>query len=84
MNEEVSELTEIITLQNEVPSDIDIISKDILIKLSDINNSLGLIHVNILFFIKLIGILISFYVAYILYKNLLKPYLRILWNSFKI
>ncbi len=81
MNEEVSELTEIITLQDEVPSDIDI---DILNKLSDINNSLGLIHVNILFFIKLIGILISFYVAYILYKNLLKPYLRILWNSFKI
>jgi len=81
MNEEVSELTETITLQNEVPSDIDI---DILNKLSDINNSLGLIHVNILFFIKLIGILISFYIAYILYKNLLKPYLRILWNSFKI
>lgn len=81
MNEEVSELTEIITLQDEIPSDIDI---DILNKLSDINNSLGLIHVNILFFIKLIGILISFYVAYILYKNLLKPYLRILWNSFKI
>lgn len=59
-------------------------SDDIVDILENINVVIVQQNIYIAMLIKIIGILISVYVVYILYRNILKPWMGVIWRSFKI